>query len=168
MPIFWHSYECEDKIFEDRGYLCWLVSDDEERASQHNKFEGNMIYRIKARELKEKQTSRYCNRLLVTQILDCNVKSLRIGKDISKQKYNEPLTVEDDILGTLTLDKQYFELSTEIQFGKTMKMFAYQWMLMMKDKDSWGRAYQHSTSVGSKCRKIRYGYATICSQSTYT
>lgn len=128
------AYECEDKIFEDRGYLCWLVSDDEERASQHNKFEGNMIYRIKARELKEKQTSRYCNRLLVTQILDCNVKSPELEKILAK--YNEPLTVEDDILGTLTLDKQYFELSTEIQFGNNENV-CISMDVDDEDKDSW-------------------------------
>ncbi len=110
------AYECDGEIFEDRGYLCWLASNDEEkRRRECDKFNPNILYRIKARELKEKQTGRYKNRLLVTKILGCNVKSPQLETILAK--YNEPVTIEDDILGTLTLDKQYFDLSTQISFG---------------------------------------------------
>lgn len=128
------AYECDGKIFENRGFLCWLASnDDEEREDESNKFESSKIYRIKARELKEKQTDRYRNRLLVTQILDSHVKSPELEAILAK--YNEPVTIEDDILGTLTLDKQYFELSTEIQFGNNEDVCIS--MDVDEDKDSW-------------------------------
>lgn len=129
------AYECDGEIFENRGFLCWLASnDDEEREGESDKFKSNMIYRIKARELKEKQTERYRNRLLVTQILDCNVKSPQLETILAK--YNEPITIEDDILGTLTLDKQYFELSTEIQFGNNEDV-CISMDVDDEDKDSW-------------------------------
>lgn len=129
------AYECDGEIFENRGFLCWLASnDEEERKHESDKFKSNRIYRIKARELKEKQTERYRNRLLVTQILNCDVQSPQLETIL--EKYNEPLTIEDDILGTLTLDKQYFELSTEIQFGNNEDV-CISMEVDDEDKDSW-------------------------------
>jgi len=115
MSVDFLAYECEGEIFEERGFLCWLAS-DEERKNKFSKFEKDTIYRIKARKLKEKQTGRYRNRLFVTQILDWNVAAPALEEILAK--YKEPVTVNDDILGLLTLDKEYFELGCEIQFGK--------------------------------------------------
>ena len=70
----------------------------------------------------------------MTQILNCDVQSPQLETIL--EKYNEPLTIEDDILGTLTLDKQYFELSTEIQFGNNEDV-CISMEVDDEDKDSW-------------------------------
>ena len=129
------AYECDGKVSENRGYLCWLASDEEEaRASERDKFKSKCIYRIKARELKVKQTDRYSNRLLVTQILDQDVASPELETILAE--YEKPVTMEDDILGILTLDKQYFELSAEIPFG-TGKEIGISIDVGDEDRSSW-------------------------------
>ena len=69
------AYECDGEIFEDRGYLCWLASNDEEkRRRECDKFNPNILYRIKAREFKVYKTGIFILLFIFINFIVCYVK----------------------------------------------------------------------------------------------
>lgn len=101
----------DDILQLKKGRLNWLVSDEERNGELGwNRFKKGQIYRIKARKMVEKYIPKNLkgsdfNAWCVVDVLDNNV----ICPDLKKawEDYNKPIVINDDVLGELTLNKEY-------------------------------------------------------------
>ena len=101
----------DDILQLKKGRLNWLVSDEERDGELGwKRFKKGQIYRIKARKMLEKYIPKNLkgsdfNAWCVVDVLDNNV----ICPDLKKtwEDYNKPIVINDDVLGELTLNKEY-------------------------------------------------------------
>lgn len=101
----------DDILQLKKGRLNWLVSDEERNGELGwKRFKKGQIYRIKARKMLEKYIPKNLkgsdfNAWCVVDVLDNNV----ICPDLKKawEDYNKPIVINDDVLGELTLNKEY-------------------------------------------------------------
>lgn len=101
----------DDILQLKKGRLNWLISDDERNGELGwKRFKKGQIYRIKARRMLEKYTPKNLtvsdfNAWCVVDVLDNNVICPRLEK--VWEDYNKPIIINDDVLGELTLNKEY-------------------------------------------------------------
>ena len=101
----------DDTLQLKKGRLNWLVSDEERNGELGwKRFKKGQIYRIKARKMLGKYIPKNLkgsdfNAWCVVDVLDNNV----ICPDLKKvwEDYNKPIVINDNVLGELTLNKEY-------------------------------------------------------------
>lgn len=129
-------------LYKDEGRLVYPVSDEEyEKDGIIGCFKNETIYRLKGREKKQEDvpegiTKSSQNQLFVVEILEENVSCPELEEILTE--YNKPIILEDEILGKLTLNKEFswFEGSVSWQ-GKMIESL----LEVNKDnKSSWTKA----------------------------
>lgn len=100
-----------EKLYKDEGWLVYPVSDEEyEKSHIRERFKNDTIYRLKVRmkrqeDVPEGITQSAKNRLLVEEILEENVPCMPLEEILIE--YNKPIILQDEILGELTLNKEF-------------------------------------------------------------
>lgn len=140
------------ELYKDEGWLVYPVSDEEyEKNRILDRFKNETIYRLKVRIKKQEDvpegiTKSARNRLLIAEILEGNVPCPALEEILTE--YNKPIILQDEILGELTLNKEFswFEGSVSWQ-GKMIEIL----LEVNKDnKSSWTKARKAMKSMLSE------------------
>lgn len=144
VSVYFLAYvDCKTGVlYKDEGRLVSPVSDEEyEKDGIIYRFKNETIYRLKGRVKKQEDvpegiTKSSLNKLLVVEILEENASCPEFEEILTE--YNKPIILEDEILGKLTLNKEFgwFEGSILWQ-GKRIDIY----LEVNKDnKSSWTKA----------------------------
>lgn len=91
------------ELLSGRCYLSWSLTDKEREIGEYfNRFVKGNIYRINVRRWKGDELSE--PRWYVTQVLEDGVRCPALEKLWAD--YTKPIVIEDEVLGTLTLDRE--------------------------------------------------------------
>ena len=108
---FWSAHTCAlamadvqtGQVISDRCYLNWPLTDKEREAGEYsNRFAKGKVYRIKVRGWKG--TALNEPQWYVTEVLEEDVSCPAL--DDIWAEYIKPIVIEDEALGTLTLDRE--------------------------------------------------------------
>lgn len=108
---FWSAHTCAvamadaqtGQVISDRCYLNWPLTDKEREAGEYsNRFAKGKVYRIKVRGWKG--TALNEPQWYVTEVLEEDVPCPAL--DDIWAEYIKPIVIEDEVLGTLTLDRE--------------------------------------------------------------
>ena len=111
MDNFWSAHTCAlamadvqtGQVISDRCYLNWPLTDKEREAGEYAKrFAKGKVYRIKVRGWKGTVLNE--PQWYVTEVLEEDVSCPAL--DDIWAEYIKPIVVEDEVLGTLTLDRE--------------------------------------------------------------
>ena len=111
MDNFWSAHTCAlamadvqtGQVISERCYLNWPLTDKEREAGEYsNRFAKGKVYRIKVRGWKG--TALNEPQWYVTEVLEEDVSCPAL--DDIWAEYIKPIVVEDEVLGTLTLDRE--------------------------------------------------------------
>ena len=111
MDNFWSAHTCAlamadvqtGQVISDRCYLNWPLTDKEREAGEYsNRFAKGKVYRIKVRGWKG--TALNEPQWYVTEVLEKDVSCPAL--DDIWAEYIKPIVIEDEVLGTLTLDRE--------------------------------------------------------------
>ena len=105
-----HAFAMADaqtgQVISGRCYLSWPLTDKERDAGDYSKrFTKGQIYRIKARGWKG--DALYEPQWYVTEVLEEGVPCPALEEIWAE--YTKPILLEDEVLGTLTLDREIYE-----------------------------------------------------------
>ena len=108
---FWSAHTCAlamadvqtGQVISDRCYLNWPLTDKEREAGEYsNRFAKGKVYRIKVRGWKG--TALNEPQWYVTEVLEEDVSCPAL--DDIWAEYIKPIVIEDEALGTITLDRE--------------------------------------------------------------
>ena len=124
-----------NEIIAKRCYLSWPLSDREYEEGEYAKrFEKGSIYRVKARDWCGTPTQD--RHLYVTEVL-----ADRVASPILEQiwaDYTKPVLLEDDVLGTLVLDREFSVFDGNCQWMGSSVCFSLS--IDINKRGTWTRA----------------------------
>ena len=124
-----------NEIIAKRCYLSWPLSDREYEEGEYAKrFEKGSIYRVKARDWCGTPTQD--RHLYVTEVL-----ADRVASPILEQiwaDYTKPVLLEDDVLGTLVLDREFSVFNGNCQWMGSSVCFSLS--IDINKRGTWTRA----------------------------
>lgn len=124
-----------NEIIAKRCYLSWPLSDREYEEGEYAKrFEKGSIYRVKARDWCGTPTQDH--HLYVTEVL-----ADRVASPVLEQiwaDYTKPVLLEDDVLGTLVLDREFCTFNGSCQWMGSSVCFALS--IDINKRGTWTRA----------------------------
>ena len=124
-----------NEIIAKRCYLSWPLSDGEYEEGEYAKrFEKGSIYRVKARDWCGTPTQD--RHLYVTEVL-----ADRVASPILEQiwaDYTKPVLLEDDVLGTLVLDREFSVFNGNCQWMGSSVCFSLS--IDINKRGTWTRA----------------------------
>ncbi len=124
------------------GRLRWPINQGEEQSEKgYKKFGEMQICRLKVRKILDECVPNYTtpekfNTWTVIEVLDTSASCPELQAVIDE--YNKPVIIEDDVLGTLKLNRDYGTFETEILWnGKKISLML---EVDKENKSSWTRA----------------------------
>lgn len=124
-----------NEIIAKRCYLSWPLSDREYEEGEYAKrFEKGSIYRVKARDWCGTPTQD--RHLYVTEVL-----ADRVASPVLEQiwaDYTKPILLEDDVLGTLVLDREFSVFNGNCQWMGSSVCFSLS--IDINKRGTWTRA----------------------------
>lgn len=124
-----------NEIIAKRCYLSWPLSDREYEEGEYAKrFEKGSIYRVKARDWCGTPTQD--RHLYVTEVL-----ADRVASPVLEQiwaDYTKPVLLEDDVLGTLVLDREFSVFNGNCQWMGSSVCFSLS--IDINKRGTWTRA----------------------------
>lgn len=107
-------------LYKGEGSLVWPVSDAQREKGGTLSFDDETIYRVKVRakiqEFIPKEISElYKNQFLVVEVVEKNAGCPMLEELLAE--YQKPVVLQDDMLGTLTFDKQLSSFSGTVLWG---------------------------------------------------
>lgn len=124
------------------GRLEWPVTDEERNSEKGwGKFGEEQICRVKVRKLLDKYvpnhtTSEKFNCWAVTEVLESSISCPELEAVL--EEYNKPVVIEDKILGTLTLNREFDMFETNFSWNGVEISLALE--VNPESKSSWSRA----------------------------
>lgn len=124
------------------GRLKWPVTDEERNSEKGwGKFGEEQICRVKVRKLLDKYvpnhtTSEKFNCWAVTEVLESSISCPELEAVL--EEYNKPVVIEDKILGTLTLNREFDMFETNFSWNGVEIPLALE--VNPESKSSWSRA----------------------------
>lgn len=124
------------------GRLEWPVTDEERNSEKGwGKFGKEQICRVKVRKLLDKYvpnhtTSEKFNCWAVTEVLELSISCPELEAVL--EEYNKPVVIEDKILGTLTLNREFDMFETNFSWSGVEISLALE--VNPESKSSWSRA----------------------------
>lgn len=124
------------------GRLEWPVTDEERNSEKGwGKFGEEQICRVKVRKLLDKYvpnhtTSEKFNCWAVTEVLESSISCPELEAVL--EEYNKPVVIEDKMLGTLTLNREFDMFETNFSWNGVEISLALE--VNPESKSSWSRA----------------------------
>ena len=124
------------------GRLEWPVTDEERNSEKGwGKFGEEQICRVKVRKLLDEYvpnhtTSEKFNCWAVTEVLESSISCPELEAVL--EEYNKPVVIEDKILGTLTLNREFDMFETNFSWNGVEISLALE--VNPESKSSWSRA----------------------------
>ncbi len=124
------------------GRLEWPVTEEEKNSERGwKRFERGQICRIKVRKLLDKYvpehtTPEQFNSWAVTEVLEQSVSCPELEAVL--EEYNKPVVIEDKVLGTLILNREFGIFETTLLWNGNEVTFMLE--VNPESKSSWGRA----------------------------
>lgn len=124
------------------GRLEWPVTDEEQNSEKGwGKFGEEQICRVKVRKLLDEYvpnhtTSEKFNCWAVTEVLESSISCPELEAVL--EEYNKPVVIEDKILGTLTLNREFDMFETNFSWNGVEISLALE--VNPESKSSWSRA----------------------------
>ena len=100
-----------DALYKGDGRLVWPITDEEQKTGGcFGRFANETIYRVKARALLDRtvkpgMAESFFNQFYVTEILEKSAHNPILEELLAE--YQKPVVIQDDLLGKLTLNKQF-------------------------------------------------------------
>lgn len=145
--------DCKTGVLcKDEGFLVYPVSDEEyEKNGISDRFENETIYRLKVQEKKQEElpdeiTRSARNRLLIAKILEGNVSCPELEEILAE--YNKPIILQDEILGELTLNKEFSWFEGDVSWQGNMIEILLE--VNKDNKSSWTKARKAMKSMLSE------------------
>ena len=144
VSVYFLAYvDCKTSVlYKDEGRLVYPVSDEEyEKDGIIDRFKNEAIYRLKGQVKKQEDvpegiTKSSQNQLFVAEILEENVSCPELEEILTE--YNKPIILEDEILGKLTLNKEFGWFEGSILWQG--KMIDVNLEVKKDNKSSWTKA----------------------------
>lgn len=139
-------------LYRNEGLLVYPVSDEEyEMDGIADRFENETIYRLKVQEKKQEElpdeiTKSARNRLLIAEILEGNVPCPALEEILTE--YNKPIVLQDEILGELTLNKEFSWFEGDVSWQGNMIEILLE--VNKDNKSSWTKARKAMKSMLSE------------------
>ena len=130
------------KVSTKEERLDWPVSDEERNSEKGwGKFGEEQICRVKVRKLLDEYvpnhtTSEKFNCWAVTELLESSISCPELEAVL--EEYNKPVVIEDKILGTLTLNREFDMFETNFSWNGVEISLALE--VNPESKSSWSRA----------------------------
>ncbi len=134
------------QVISGRCYLSWPLTDKEREAGDYSKlFTKGKVYRVKVRGWKGNALSE--PRWYVTEVLEEDVPCPAL--EAIWAEYIKPVVLEDEVLGDLTLDKDYDVFGGEIRWcGQDVRLSL---EVNTESKPSWTRARSAAKKLLADC-----------------
>lgn len=135
----------EGRLHNKEGRLVWPVTEEEsKRGGCFGKFRDETIYRIKARRLKDRKVEEgmiesFFNQFYAVQILEEDASCEALEEIL--EDYRTEVVIEDELLGELTLNKDFSEFEGEITWaGQPLRISL---EVDTDDEESQRRTFEH-------------------------
>lgn len=99
------AYIEDDKLINCKGSLAWAITNEEaDKGSFYNRFSKCCIYKIRGRHLKtNEEINKWNNQWYVLEVIESNLHNKELEEILAE--YQKPVTITDNVLGELELDK---------------------------------------------------------------
>lgn len=137
------------KLVTRAMHLHWPADDKDVPTDKgYKRFEVGQVCRLKIRKLKDEfAKDRHIPRYALSEVLVAHEDCPQLNRVL--EEYQDEVLIEDEVLGTLTLDKDYEKLRGQVKWcGLTIEMCL---DVDAFDKDSWSKPRIAAKSLVSDC-----------------